>query len=241
MTVALSMGAASRTHQGLVRKRNEDSHSQGQWLYVVADGLGGHVSGDVASSTVIAAVQAYDRLVDPEDLADFLGRAIREASEALRRKVREDPKLAGMGTTFVALLCSGSHAVVANVGDSRAYLIRRHGSHDNALIQISEDHTYKHLIAGADAVPNLPEKLARFLDGRDDGRSADLTPLQLQPGDRVLLCSDGLSSYVPHEHIRAALDSQGEPGEISDRLVTLAIDQGGHDNITVIVIDVTQG
>ncbi|MFG1649580.1 PP2C family protein-serine/threonine phosphatase [Micromonospora sp. NPDC049275] len=239
--MALSIEAASRTHQGLVRKRNEDSHSQGQWLYVVADGLGGHVAGDVASSTAIAAVQAYDRAVDPEDLADFLGRAIREASEALRRKVREDPKLAGMGTTFVALLRSGSHAVVANVGDSRAYLIRRHGSHDNALVQISEDHTYKHLIAGADEVPDLPEKLARFLDGRDDGRSADLTPLQLQPGDRVLLCSDGLSSYVPHEQIRAALDSQGEPGEISDRLVALAIDHGGHDNVTVIVIGVTQG
>ncbi|MEV4822135.1 protein phosphatase 2C domain-containing protein [Micromonospora sp. NPDC049274] len=241
MTVALSIEAASRTHQGLVRKRNEDSHSQGQWLYVVADGLGGHVAGDVASSTAIAAVQAYDRLVDPEHLADFLGQAVREASEALRRKVREDPKLAGMGTTFVALLRSGSHAVVANVGDSRAYLIRRHGSHDNALVQISEDHTYRHLIAGADEVPNLPERLARFLDGRDDGRSADLTPLQLQPGDRVLLCSDGLSSYVPHEHIRAALDSGGRPAEIADQLMALAIDQGGHDNVTVIVIDVTQG
>ncbi|MET7669500.1 PP2C family protein-serine/threonine phosphatase [Micromonospora luteifusca] len=240
MTVALTIVAAGRTHQGLVRKRNEDSHSQGQWLYVVADGLGGHVAGDIASSTVIAAVQSYDRPVDPEDLADFLGRAINEASEALRRKVREDPKLAGMGTTFVALLRSGSHAVVANVGDSRAYLIRRHGSHDNAMVQVSEDHTYEHLVAGAEKVPNLPEKLARFLDGREDGRSADLTPLQLLPGDRVLLCSDGLSSYVPHEQIRAALDSDGNLGDIADQLVALALDQGGHDNVTVIVIDVTR-
>ncbi|WP_435821146.1 PP2C family protein-serine/threonine phosphatase [Micromonospora lupini] len=239
--MALTIEAASRTHQGLVRKRNEDSHSQGQWLYVVADGLGGHVAGDVASSTVIAAVQAYDRAVDPDNLADFLGRAIHDASEALRRKVREDPKLAGMGTTFVALLRSGGHAVVANVGDSRAYLIRRHGSPDNAMGQISEDHTYEHLVAGAEEVSNLPEKLARFLDGRDDGRSADLTPLQLQPGDRVLLCSDGLSSYVPHEQVQAVLDSDGSPGEIADQLVALAIDKGGHDNVTVIVIDVTEG
>ncbi|MCX5065364.1 protein phosphatase 2C domain-containing protein [Micromonospora lupini] len=239
--MALSIEAAGRTHQGLVRRRNEDSHSQGQWLYVVADGLGGHVAGDVASSTAIAAVQAYDRAADPDNLADFLGRAIHQASLALRRKVREDPKLAGMGTTFVALLRSGSHAVVANVGDSRAYLIRRHGSHDSALVQISEDHTYENLVAGAEEVPNLPEKLTRFLDGRDDGRSADLTPLRLEPGDRVLLCSDGLSSYVPHEQIRAALDSDGGPGEIADQLVALAIDTGGHDNVTVIVIDVAQG
>ncbi|MEU7612865.1 protein phosphatase 2C domain-containing protein [Micromonospora sp. NPDC049204] len=237
--MALTVEAASRTHQGLIRKRNEDSYSQGQWLYVVADGLGGHVAGDIASSTAIAAVQPYDRPVDPEDLADVLGRAVNEASEALRRKVREDPKLAGMGTTFVALLRSGSQAVVANVGDSRAYLIRRHGSHDNPLLQISEDHTYDHLVAGARKVPNLPEKLTRFLDGRNDGRSADLTPLRLHPGDRVLLCSDGLSSYVPHEQIRAALDSDGSSGDVADQLVASAIDQGGHDNVTVIVVDVT--
>ncbi|MFG1841606.1 PP2C family protein-serine/threonine phosphatase [Micromonospora sp. NPDC049175] len=237
--MALTIEAAGRTHQGLVRKRNEDSHSQGQWLYVVADGLGGHVAGDIASSTAIAAVQPYDRPVDPEDLAGVLGRAVNQASEALRRKVREDPKLAGMGTTFVALLRSGSHAVVANVGDSRAYLIRRHGAHDNAMVQVSEDHTYEHLVAGAEEVPNLSERLARFLDGRDDGRSADLTPLHLHPGDRVLLCSDGLSSYVPHEQIRATLDSDASPGDIADKLVALAIDQGGHDNVTVIVVDVT--
>ncbi|MFG1914557.1 PP2C family protein-serine/threonine phosphatase [Micromonospora sp. NPDC048898] len=127
---------------------------------------------------------------------------------------------------------------MANVGDSRAYLIRRHGSRDNAMVQISADHTYEHLVAGAKEVPNLPQKLARFLDGRDDGRSADLTPLHLHPGDRVLLCSDGLSSYVPHEQIRAVLDSDGNPGDIADQLVALAIDQGGHDNVTVIIIDV---
>ncbi|WP_435208880.1 PP2C family protein-serine/threonine phosphatase [Micromonospora sp. bgisy143] len=238
--MTLCLVAASRTHQGLVRRRNEDSHSQGQWLYVVADGLGGHVAGDVASSTVVAAVQAYDRAVDPEDLADFLGRAINDASDELRRKVRENPDLAGMGTTFVALLHSGGHAIAANVGDSRAYLVRRHGSRDNALVQISEDHTYEHLVADAEEVPHLSGRLARFLDGRADGRSADLRPLQLQPGDRVLLCSDGLSSYVPHEQIRAALDSDDNPGSIADQLVGMAIDQGGHDNVTVIVIDVTR-
>lgn len=169
-----------------------------------------------------------------------MGRAINEAGEALRRKIRDDPKLAGMGTTLVALLWSGDEAVVANVGDSRAYLIRRHDSRDNAMLQISEDHTYGHLVANAGTVPNLGEKLARFLDGRNDGRSPDLTPLQLHPGDRVLLCSDGLSSYVPHEQIRAALASNESPRKVADQLVAMAVDQGGHDNVTVIVIEVTE-
>ncbi|RQX10567.1 serine/threonine-protein phosphatase [Micromonospora ureilytica] len=238
--MALALEAASRTHQGLVRRRNEDSHSQGQWLFVVADGLGGHVAGDIASSTVTGVMEAFDRPVQVTDLANFMGRAINEAGEALRRKIREDPKLAGMGTTLVALLWSGDEAVVANVGDSRAYLIRRHDSRDNAMLQISEDHTYGHLVANAGTVPNLGEKLARFLDGRNDGRSPDLTPLQLHPGDRVLLCSDGLSSYVPHEQIRAALSSSESPGKVADQLVAMAVDQGGHDNVTVIVIEVTQ-
>ncbi|MEO3768762.1 protein phosphatase 2C domain-containing protein [Micromonospora sp. B9E7] len=240
MTVTLTVKAASRTHQGLVRRRNEDSYSQGQWLYVVADGLGGHVAGDIASSTVTGILEAYDRPVQAKDLASFIGRAINEAGEALRRKIREDPKLAGMGTTLVALLRSGGEAVVANVGDSRAYLIRRHGFRDDTMLQVSEDHTYEHLVADAGKVPNLGEKLTRFLDGRNDGRSPDLTPLQLCPGDRVLLCSDGLSSYVPHDQIQAALASDKSPGEVADQLIDLAVDQGGHDNVTVIVLDVTQ-
>ncbi|WP_281425876.1 PP2C family protein-serine/threonine phosphatase [Polymorphospora rubra] len=95
-------------------------------------------------------------------------------------------------------------------------------------------------MADADAVPNLPGKLARFLDGRTDGRSADLTPVQLHPGDRILLCSDGLSSYVPQESVRNALDTGITPEEVAEHLVTLALDHGGRDNVTVIVIDVHQ-
>ncbi|MFG2052008.1 PP2C family protein-serine/threonine phosphatase [Micromonospora sp. NPDC048935] len=237
--MTMTVKVASRTHQGYVRKRNEDSYRQGEWLYAVADGLGGHVAGDIASSTAIDAIKPYDRPMQAEELASSLGRAINEASEALRRKVREDRKLAGMGTTLVALLRSGGNAVVANVGDSRAYVIRRRGSSVNTLLQISEDHTYEHLVANAEIVPNLREKLSRFLDGRNDGRSPDLTPIQLHPGDRILLCSDGLSSYVPHEQVRATLDSDRSPGEIADELVALALNQGGQDNVTVIVIDVT--
>lgn len=237
MSAAVRVEAASRTHVGHVRRRNEDAHYQGQWLYAVADGLGGHVAGDIASSTAIDVLTSYDRVVRPADLADVLGRAISDADAAIRRKIREEPELAGMGTTMVAILRSDNAAVLANIGDSRAYLMRNFKTRDSALVQISADHTYRHLVAQADAVPDLPDKLARFLDGRNDGRSPDLTVLQLHPGDRILLCSDGLSSYVPAEVIRTSLKSASSPSQASDNLVESALRHGGRDNVTVMVIE----
>lgn len=238
MTLTLSVEAAGRTHIGLVRRRNEDALYLGRHLFVVADGLGGHVAGDVASTTAIQTMQAYDERTDPEDLTATLGRAISEANTELRRKVAAQPQLAGMGTTVVAMLFSETAAVLSNVGDSRAYLLRRHDGHHETT-QITEDHTYEHLVADAASVPNLPGRLARFLDGRPDGRSPDLTPAHLRPGDRYLLCSDGLSSHVPHDLIHAALSSSNRPGDVAGQLVALALDHGGPDNVTVIVIDVS--
>lgn len=237
MTASLDVEAATRSHVGHLRKRNEDAFYQGQWLYAVADGLGGHVAGDIASTTAIAALRTYDQPVEAADLADVLGRAIRDADDALRRRVREDPRLAGMGTTMVALLLCGDTAVLANIGDSRAYLMRDFTAGHSPLVQISEDHTYQHLIARADVVPNLPERLSRFLDGRKDGRSPDLTSVRLRPGGRILLCSDGLSSYVPHELIRDVMHLSESPSMVAERLVTSALDHGGHDNVTVMVIE----
>jgi serine/threonine protein phosphatase PrpC len=229
-----TLRVASGTHVGLVRRRNEDALYQGQWLFAVADGLGGHVAGDIASTTAIDAIKPYDRHVDPDDLAASLGRAISDANDALRRRIRDEPRQAGMGTTMVALMCSGDTAALANIGDSRAYLMRdRHH-----LVQISEDHTYQHLVAGAATVPTLPEKITRFLDGRQDGRSADVTRHQLHVGDRILLCSDGLSSYVPHDVIENALRAEDDPTKAVDGLVRSALDHGGRDNVTVLVIDV---
>jgi PPM family protein phosphatase len=237
MTTALTIAAASRTHVGHVRRRNEDAFYQGEWLYAVADGLGGHVAGDIASATAIEALKSYDKPVRPTDLADVLGKAIRDANEAIRRKVREEPELAGMGTTMVAMLRSGNSAVLANIGDSRAYLIRNSTAGASSLTQITEDHIYQHLLADAREVPDLPEKLARFIDGRKDGRSPDLSVLQLHSGDRFLLCSDGLSSYVPEDVIRAILSAPNEPSQAADNLVKSALDHGGHDNVTVVVLD----
>jgi protein phosphatase len=236
MTVRVE--AAGRTHVGLVRRRNEDSSYVGRSLFAVADGLGGHVAGDVASAVVIEALQAHDRVVDPADLPATLGRAVRTANEGLRRKIEAEPGLAGMGSTLVAMLWSGATAVLANVGDSRAYLLRGRGPGRSVTSRLTEDHTYEHLVADAATVPDLPERLSRWLDGRADGRSPDLTVRDLCPGDRFMLCSDGLSAVVPHELVHAALNSPSGPDETADGLITLAIDHGGPDNITVIVMDI---
>jgi serine/threonine protein phosphatase PrpC len=229
----IAIAAAGRTHVGLVRRRNEDAMYLGQSLFVVADGLGGHPAGDIASATAIETLRSHDHQVDPADLPTALGRAINAANEALRKKIAAQPELAGMGTTLVAMLRSGTAAVLANVGDSRAYLLR-----GPTTSQITEDHTYEHLVADAASVPNLPERLARWLDGRPDGRSPDLTTWDLRPGDRYMLCTDGLSSFVPHALIDATLNTFSTPDETVDQLITLALDRGGPDNIAVIVIDV---
>jgi serine/threonine protein phosphatase PrpC len=238
VTSTISVEAAGRTHTGLVRRRNEDALYVGRSLFAVADGLGGHPAGDRASAAVIEALPRYDRPVGPTELLATLGQAVRAANEALRQEIEVEPQLAGMGTTLVALLCSGSSAVLANVGDSRAYLLRNGDPDSGTTAQITEDHTYDRLLADATDVPNLGERLSRWLDGRDDGRSPDLTTWDLRPGDRFMLCSDGLSSFVSPDLIDTTLRSSTDPAEAADRLVALAIDHGGRDNVTVVVIDV---
>lgn len=238
----VTVDVAGCTDTGLVRRRNEDCLYVGRSLYAVADGLGGHTAGDIASATVIDVVQTHDRQVPPTDLPTVLGRAVWEANNALRHKIAAEPALAGMATTLVAMLWSETTAVIANVGDSRAYLLRGNGGYrqdrPSALTQITEDHTYGHLVADAPDVPDLPARLARFLDGRADGRSPDLTRRDIRSGDRFLLCSDGLTAVVPHRLIHDAVSERATPSEAADRLVTLATDHGGPDNITVIVIDI---
>ncbi|MEV4098577.1 PP2C family protein-serine/threonine phosphatase [Streptosporangium saharense] len=235
--MTLTAHAAARTHIGHVRRRNEDAAYAGSHLFAVADGLGGHPAGDIAAQTVINALRPYDRLTDPGDLPHLLGSVIHTASRSLREAITEDPALTGMGTTLVALLWSDTTAVIANVGDSRAYLLPAHASADTPLRPLTEDHTYRNLIADADAVPNLPARISRFLDGRPEGRSPDLTAHTIHPGDRFLLCSDGLTDAVPGKLLNEALRSPADPPQVADHLIALALDHGGPDNVTVIVID----
>lgn len=234
----LTLKAAARTHAGLVRRRNEDAFYVGRALFAVADGLGGHAAGDIASATVIDTLKSHDRLSAPGALAGLLGRAIYSANESVRRRAEADPALAGMGSTLVAMVWSQKTFVLANVGDSRGYLLPATDHGTSQLIQLTEDHTYGNLVADAGDVPNLPERITRFLDGRVDGRSPDLTARELRPGDRFLLCSDGLSGVVSRNHIRHVLSSIADSEEVAERLVDLALEGGGPDNVTVVVIDV---
>jgi protein phosphatase len=110
MSKQLGVEVAARAHVGHVRRRNEDAFYQGDWLYVVADGLGGHIAGDIASTTAIEAVRSYDRPVPAERFADTFGKAVSDAHETIRRRVRGQPELAGMGTTMVGMLRSGDSA-----------------------------------------------------------------------------------------------------------------------------------
>lgn len=231
MTVSVTAG----THVGLRKERNEDSYLVGEHLVAIADGMGGYVSGDVASSTVISAIRAFDRDVQPEQLCVTLGQAVDAASRAMRQRIAADPQVAGMGTTLVAIMWSRGHFALANIGDSRAYLLSA-----GRLTQLTDDHVYGRLVSSAGQVPTLPERLSRFLDGRSDGRSPDLSPIEVRPGDRILLCSDGLSSYVPDNVIKANLDGV-EQGVAVERLIQLTLEAGAPDNVTILVLDAQPG
>lgn len=233
MVPTVDIRAAGLSHIGRVRQRNEDAYHVGDHLVAVADGLGGHVAGDIASTVVIDAIRGFDRQVPPEQLVDAAADAVDASNRALRTQIDADPSLAGMGTTLVAMLWSGTTVAAVNVGDSRIYRHRK-----GRTEPITDDHVFGRLVFGADRVPGLAERLTRFLNGRPEGVSADITRHELRCGDRYLLCSDGLSSYVPAADIETALGLVDDPAKVADQLVRLALDQGGPDNVTVLVVDV---
>jgi serine/threonine protein phosphatase PrpC len=227
------VAAASST--GLVRQRNEDSAYAGRWLCAVADGMGGHAAGDVASATVIEAIRPFDVAAGkPGQLTAILGAAVREANQRLAGRVRDDPGLSSMGSTLTAMLWSGSHVAVANVGDSRAYLLRK-----RVLRQITEDHVLANLVANP-MPAQTGEYLVRFLDARP-GWSPDLTLRTARPGDRYLICSDGLSGVLSPEVIRDVLAGTGDLDQAVADLTRLAHEAGAPDNVTLIAADVPDG
>jgi protein phosphatase len=175
--------SAAGTNTGLVRAGNEDSAFAGQVLFAVADGMGGHAAGEVASAIAVTAAARYDALQPPERLAAILGTVVREANEGIRQRAEADPGTRGMGTTLTAALWSGLTFGLAHIGDSRAYRLR-----NGQLRQLTEDHSLDNLVAKAP--PALAALVSRYLDGRPD-RSPDITIREALPADRYLLCSDG--------------------------------------------------
>jgi len=231
----MSPRVAYATSTGLVRQRNEDSAYVGRWLCAVADGMGGHVAGDIASATVIDAVRRFDIAAGNRgQITTILGDAVREANQRLTARAQAEPGLATMGSTLTAMSWSGSDLVVANIGDSRAYRLR-----GGYLKRLTEDHIMSKLVASP--MPSqISEHLVRFLDGRP-GWSPDLTPLTARPGDRYLLCSDGLSAVLSEDVIRDTLAHADDVDQAVEALVRQTHEAGAPDNVTVIAVDSPDG
>lgn len=237
--MTLAIRAAARTDVGLARDGNEDSALASGRLLVIADGMGGHAAGEVASAVTVRAMAELgaDEGTDP---LQALGAAVDAANERIRAAVEGRPERAGMGTTLTALLWTGDDLALAHVGDSRGYLLR-----DGELRQVTHDHTYVQAlvdegrISAEDAVHHPARSLlVRALGGQPDAEP-DLQMLHVRAGDRLLLCSDGLSDVVRDDAIRDALAAAADAGTAADDLVALALAGGGPDNVTVIVVDVT--
>lgn len=226
---------ATASHKGMVRENNEDSvfpassgESDDRVLVIVADGMGGHVAGEVASRIAINAAASSD--LGPGDRVAAGNRAIRE-------EVAREPGLEGMGTTMTLLQVEDGVATIGHVGDSRAYLQR-----NGELNQMTSDHTVAaEYVARGELSPEAavghPQRhmLTRTL-GLSRFVNVDEHKIDLQPGDRLMLCSDGLTEMVNDARIEETL-AEGTADEVVWRLVEMANEAGGVDNITVAVVD----
>jgi PPM family protein phosphatase len=237
--VSLVLRYAARSDRGLIRGNNQDSVYAGPRLLAVADGMGGHAAGDVASKVVISALEHLDDDAPSGDMLQALRQAVFEGSEHLREVIRESPQLEGMGTTLTAILFAGSRLALCHVGDSRAYLVR-----DGQFSQITHDDTFVQTLIDdgritAEEANSHPQRslLLRALNGQEV--EPDLSMREARDGDRYLLCSDGLSGVVSEETLAEALKDP-DPQSTADRLIELALRSGGPDNITVIVADVVE-
>jgi PPM family protein phosphatase len=235
--VTLVLRYSARSDRGLVRQNNQDSVYAGPRLLALADGMGGHAAGEVASKLVIAALVPLDDDEPGDDLLGELAEATAQGNDAITELVGEEPDLDGMGTTLTAVLFAGSRLGMVHVGDSRAYLFR-----DGVLTQITRDDTFVQSLIDEgriteDEAASHPQRslLLRALTGHDVEPS--LTVREARAGDRYLLCSDGLSGVVSAETIADALTIP-DPQSCADRLIELALKGGGPDNVTCIVADV---
>ena len=235
--MTLVLRYAARSDRGLVRANNEDSVYAGARLLALADGMGGHAAGEVASQLVIAALAHLDDDEPGGDLLSKLDAAVREGNSAIAAHVEADPELEGMGTTLTAILFAGNRLGLVHIGDSRGYLLR-----DGELNQITKDDTFVQTLVDegritAEEAHSHPQRslIMRALTGHEV--EPTLIMREARAGDRYLLCSDGLSDPVSHETILEALQIS-DVAESADRLIELALRGGGPDNVTVVVADV---
>jgi protein phosphatase len=227
---------AGDTHVGLVRSGNEDAYLVAPPLFAVADGLGGHQAGEVASSIAIdTLLEAAPRVAE----AKALGRAVRQANSAVISAAEQGRGRSGMGTTLTAVMIDGTRLAVAHVGDSRAYLL-----HYGELQQLTDDHS---LVADLVRQGRLTSEESRVHPNRsvitralgsDPDMLADTFEAEAADGDRLLLATDGLTSMVPDDEIARMLAAAPTPDDAVASLIDAALDAGGNDNVTVVVADI---
>ena len=226
---------------GKIRSDNQDSGYAGKYLFVVADGMGGHAGGDVASAIAIKRIIETDRLYTSANDAEFaLRAALLAANSLLAETVFEHGELTGMGTTVSGMLRVDNQVAIAHIGDSRIYLFR-----DGKLQQVSNDHTFVQRLVDSGRI--TPEEAAvhprrsvlmRVLGDVDASPEIDTTVMETRPGDRWLICSDGLSSYVSDEKMQTILATVPGATDAGNRLIKESLDQGAPDNVTVVLLDV---
>ncbi|MFO7251999.1 MAG: protein phosphatase 2C domain-containing protein [Actinomycetes bacterium] len=245
-TARYALRYAAGSDVGRRREQNEDSAYASSRLLAVADGMGGHGHGEVASSVAIAALAALDDTLPergPEgiDLVAAVEAAVKKANMRLREMTGRDPSLKGMGTTLTAMLWDGTRFALAHVGDSRAYLLR-----GNVLYQITQDHTLVQSLVDEGRI--TPEEAAvharrsmllRALESSGNVEP-DLSLREAKVGDRYLLCSDGLTCVVGPQQLYEAMVGIPDLKELVQRLIDMANEAGGPDNITCVVADVVE-
>ena len=238
--MAIAFRYAARSDVGRVRSKNDDSAYAGRHLAVVADGMGGHVGGDVASASAVMDLTSLDRPDHHGDGATVLTDEIQNANQNLAKLVLGNARLGGMGTTVTALLADQDELVVAHIGDSRAYRLR-----GDEFRQVTKDHTFVQRLIDEgrlrpDEAESHPHKnvLMRVLGDVDASPEIDVETLRPERGERWLLCSDGLNAVVRPETIHSVLGSTDDLNQIVDTLVELTLDRGAPDNVTVVVVQV---
>ncbi|MCF4007607.1 protein phosphatase 2C domain-containing protein [Corynebacterium uropygiale] len=238
MTLLFDFAAAS--DRGLVRGNNEDSAYAGPYLLALADGMGGHAAGEVASQIMIRHLQKLDADPGDNDMAALLGSIADDANAEIRAEALEHVEYTGMGTTLCALLFNGQEVALCHVGDSRAYRLR-----DGQLTQITRDDTYVQSLVdqgqlAPEDVSTHPQRSVILKAYTGEDVEPTLKSYDARPGDRWLLCSDGLSDPVTHSTIETTLQ-EGTPEAAAQRLIELALRSGGPDNVTVVVADIAEG
>lgn len=237
----LIMRFAARSDVGRIRSKNDDSAYAGRHLAVVADGMGGHAGGDVASAATVLDMIHLDRPDYDGDAGTILADEIQTANSLLSELVHINPKLAGMGTTVTALLLAEGKLHFAHIGDSRAYRLR-----DGEFKQVSVDHTFvQRLIDEGRLKPEEAEShphknvLMRVLGDVDASPELDLDTLDVKPGDRWLLCSDGLN-YVAGHAVERTVKETKDLRECVETLVELTLEAGSPDNVTVVMVEIVE-